>query len=103
MEVEEILRKLKPILGEEKLKPLWMEYLIYPEQRREIEGLIKALKLRYLDEDYNKKSIYLVPPSKDTTSVQEYYRKVSIKASWQKAYFYRIEGSSTEWKVMTSM
>ena len=65
LEIEEIYKKLQPILGAKKLENLWLEYSIYPEQRREIEGIIKALKAKYLDENFEKKKTFLVPPSKE--------------------------------------
>ena len=51
-----------PIIGKEKLDSLWMEYLLYPEQRREIEGIVKALSAKHLDEYFEKKKVFLVPP-----------------------------------------
>jgi len=63
MEIEETFNKLKPIIGKEKLESLWMEYLLYPEQRREIEGIVKALSAKYLEENYERKKVFLVPPS----------------------------------------
>ena len=63
MEIEETFNKLKPIIGKEKLESLWMEYLLYPEQRREIEGIVKALTAKYLGENYERKKVFLVPPS----------------------------------------
>jgi hypothetical protein len=65
MEIEETFNKLKPIVGKEKLESLWMEYLLYPEQRREIEGIAKALTAKYLDENYERKKVFLVPPSEE--------------------------------------
>lgn len=65
MEIEEIFKKLQPFLGNKRLETLWLEYLIYPEHRREIEGIIQALKAKYLDENFERKKIYLVPPSKE--------------------------------------
>lgn len=67
MEIEETFNKLKPIIGKEQLESLWMEYLLYPEQRREIEGIVKALAAKYLDENYEKKKVFLVPPSAEIT------------------------------------
>lgn len=67
MEIEDTFNKLKPIVGKEKLESLWMEYLLYPEQRREIEGIVKALTAKYLDESYEKKKVFLVPPSSEIT------------------------------------
>lgn len=72
MEIEEIFKKLQPILGNEKLEPLWIEYSLYPEQRREIEGIIQALKAKYLDENFERKKVYLVPLSKESAQ-GEYY------------------------------
>ena len=67
MDVEETFKKLKPILGKDKLENLWLEYLIYPEHRREIEGIMKALEVKYLNENMEKKNILLIPPSKEST------------------------------------
>jgi len=63
MEIEETFKKLEPILGKEKLESLWLEYLLYPDDRREIEGILKALSAKYLEEKFEKKKVLLVPPS----------------------------------------
>jgi len=65
MELEEKIKKLKPILGDKKIEALWIEYLIYPEQRREIEGIINALYMKHLGQDHQNQGIFLIPPSED--------------------------------------
>ena len=65
MEIEDAFRKLRPILGKEKLEPLWIEYLLYPEHRKEIEGIVNALKEKYLGEGFEKNKLLLVPPAKE--------------------------------------
>lgn len=63
MEIEDAFRKLRPILGKEKLEPLWIEYLLCPEHRKEIEGTLNALVEKHLDQGFEKKKILLVPPA----------------------------------------
>jgi Holliday junction resolvase-like predicted endonuclease len=65
MEIEDAFRKLRPILGKEKLEPLWIEYLLYPEHRKEIEGIVNALKEKHLGEGFEKNKLLLVPPVKE--------------------------------------
>jgi len=65
MEIEDAFRKLRPILGKEKLEPLWIEYLLYPEHRKEIEGIVNALKEKHLGEGFEKNKLLLVPPAKE--------------------------------------
>ena len=65
MELEEKIKKLKPILGNKKIEALWIEYLLYPEQRREIEGIINALYMKHLGQDHQNEGIFLIPPSEE--------------------------------------
>ena len=61
MDIDELFRKLKPILGK-KVNHLWTEYQLNPEGRREIEGILKVLAARLLNNNYRKKNIILDPP-----------------------------------------
>ena len=65
MDFEEKIRKLRPIIGEKKAKSLWLEYSIYPEHRRELEGIINALYEKHIAEQMQSGKIYLVPPSEE--------------------------------------
>jgi len=65
MDFEEKIRKLMPIIGEKKAKSLWLEYSIYPEHRRELEGIINALYEKHIAEQMQSGKIYLVPPSEE--------------------------------------
>ncbi len=61
MEVDELFQKLEPILGE-KIKALWLEYVLNPDSKQEIEGLLKVLAAKYLNHSFEKRQIVLVPP-----------------------------------------
>jgi hypothetical protein len=65
MDFEEKIRKLRPIIGERKAKSLWLEYSIYPEHRRELEGIVNALYEKHIADLMRSGKIYLVPPSED--------------------------------------
>ena len=65
MDFEEKIKKLKPIIGEKKGKSLWLEYSIYPEHRRELEGIVNALYEKHIGDRIEAGKIYLVPPSED--------------------------------------
>jgi len=65
MDFEEKIRKLRPIIGEKKAKSLWLEYSIYPEHRRELEGIVNALYEKHIADLTQSGNIYLVPPSED--------------------------------------
>lgn len=62
--MNDILAKLKPILGERRTNSLWLAYQLETnlEKRREIEGLIYTLAAKRLDETFEKKTILLQPP-----------------------------------------
>ena len=55
--INEILAKLKPILGEKRANSLWLAYQLETnlEKKREIEGLIHTLSAKHLDETFEKK------------------------------------------------
>jgi hypothetical protein len=65
MDFEEKVRKLRPLIGERRSKALWMEYSIYPEHRRELEGIVNALYEKHIGERALNGEIYLLPPSED--------------------------------------
>jgi len=65
MDFEEKIKKLKPIIGEKKAKSLWMEYSIYPEHRRDLEGIVNALYEKHIADRIQAGYIYLVPPPED--------------------------------------
>jgi hypothetical protein len=67
MEINELFQKLKPVLGD-KVKALWLEYILNPDSRQEIEGLLRALADKYLDQDFESKQILLQPPAKEEAS-----------------------------------
>ncbi|MGH7774063.1 MAG: ATP-binding protein [Candidatus Binatia bacterium] len=61
MDTEEILQKLRPILGD-KLDALWLEYQLNPRKRSEIEGFLQLLAAKHLGKPYVTKQILLEPP-----------------------------------------
>jgi len=69
MEVEELCRKLKPVIGR-KAEALWLAYLSAEkfEEKREIEMTLNLLAARYLNERVDNKRILLTPPPKDIVS-----------------------------------
>lgn len=62
MEIEELFRVLKPVLGE-RLRELWLEYRLNPESRREIEGLLHVLAAQHLGRDFDRQHTLLPPPA----------------------------------------
>lgn len=60
--MDELFGKLKPILGQ-KIDSLWFAYQMEPSLRKEIEGILKVLAAKYLQETYEKNQILLEPPS----------------------------------------
>jgi type IV secretory pathway VirB4 component len=62
-EVESLFKKLKPVLGEEKINRLWLAYQTRSDQksRSEILGILQVLASRYLDENYERKVLLSVP------------------------------------------
>jgi len=67
MEVDELFNKLKPVLGK-RIKELWLEYHLNPKSRAEIEGMLNALASRYLDNNFERKSVILAPPNEELIS-----------------------------------
>jgi hypothetical protein len=67
MEINELFQKLKPVLGD-KVKALWLEYVLNPDSRQEIEGLLRTLADKHLDQDFESKQILLQPPAKEEAS-----------------------------------
>jgi DNA-binding MarR family transcriptional regulator len=84
-ETEELFRKLKPILGAEKLDRLWLAYQTRSDQksRSEILGVLHILAAKYLDDNYDRKLLLSVPSAeliggeyplgKVTHGTQEYH------------------------------
>lgn len=62
MEIEELFRKLKPVLGE-RVDALWLDYQLNPESKKELEGLLRALASQHLGSTFEEKEVLLVPPS----------------------------------------
>lgn len=62
-EVESLFRKLKPVLGEEKINKLWLAYQTRTDSksRSEILGVLQVLASKYLDENYERKVLLSVP------------------------------------------
>jgi len=65
MDFEEKIRKLRPVIGEKKTRSLCLEYSIYPEHRRELEGIVNALYEKHIADLMQSGKIYLVPPSEE--------------------------------------
>jgi DNA-binding MarR family transcriptional regulator len=68
-EVENLFKKLKPVLGEEKINQLWLAYQTRtdPRSRSEILGRLQVLASKYLDENYDRKVLLSVPPKEIIT------------------------------------
>lgn len=62
--IEDVFRKLKPILGE-RIDRLWLAYQSDPKARRTIESILGLLAAKYLGENYEKNQILLEPPAED--------------------------------------
>jgi DNA helicase HerA-like ATPase len=63
LEIDELFQKLEPILGK-RIKALWLEYVLNPDSKQEIEGLLKALAAKHLNHHFEKRQITLVPPER---------------------------------------
>lgn len=65
-EAEALFRKLKPIVGEEKMNRLWLAYQTRTDHksRAEILGILQILAQKHLNENYDRK-VLLSVPSKD--------------------------------------
>jgi hypothetical protein len=61
VEIDELFQKLEPILGK-RIKALWLEYVLNPDSKQEIEGLLKALAAKHLNHSFEKRQIVLTPP-----------------------------------------
>lgn len=61
LDIEELFQKLEPILGK-RVRALWLEYVLSPES--EIEGLIRVLAAKYLNQNFERRRILLTPPDK---------------------------------------
>lgn len=63
-EVENLFKKLKPVLGEEKINQLWLAYQTRTDQRSrsEILGRLQVLTSKFLDENFDRKVLLSVPP-----------------------------------------
>ncbi len=62
--MDEILRRLKPLIGK-KADKLWLAYQSEPKERRTIESLIEILSSKYLGESYERERILLEPPPEE--------------------------------------
>jgi DNA-binding MarR family transcriptional regulator len=66
--VEELLKKLKPILGE-KADQLWLIYAnATPKMKQNIQGMLEILASKELGETFQNDKIVLEPPSEDVSS-----------------------------------
>lgn len=65
-DIDELFRKLKPVLGEEKLRKLWLAYQTQtdPRSRSEILGYLNVLASEYLNDNFDRKILLDVPPAK---------------------------------------
>ena len=61
MEIDELFRKLKPVLGK-RIDYLWLEYHLNPENRKEIEGILHALAAKHLGSNFENRPVLLSPP-----------------------------------------
>lgn len=59
--LDELLTKLKPVLGEKKANVLWMLYHFDNHQRDFIESMACLMSAKYLDETFEKNGIFLPP------------------------------------------
>lgn len=68
-EVENLFKKLKPVLGEEKINQLWLAYQTRtdPRSRSEILGRLQVLASKFLDENFDRKVLLSVPPKEVIT------------------------------------
>jgi len=64
MEIDELFRKLKPVLGK-RIDQLWLEYHLNPQSHTEIEGMLHALAAKHLDNNYEHKRVLLTPPPQE--------------------------------------
>ena len=65
MNIEEVFRKLRPILGEQ-LDTLWQEYLLAePELRKVIEQTLRIIIAQRLAETFESEQVLLKPPPQD--------------------------------------
>ncbi len=64
MEVDELFRKLKPVLGK-RIDQLWLEYHLNPKSHSEIEGILHALAAKHLDNNFEHRRVLLTPPPED--------------------------------------
>ena len=61
--IEELLERLKPILGAERVKKYWLAYLAADrDERARIEALLQMMAARELEIGPGSDSIYLAPP-----------------------------------------
>ncbi len=69
MEVEELCKKLKPVIGR-KANGLWLAYLSAQKfnEKQEIEIALRLLAAKHLNENFDNKRILLTPPPKDMAS-----------------------------------
>ncbi|OVE73913.1 hypothetical protein BVX94_02235 [bacterium B17] len=64
--IEELLERLKPILGSERTRKYWLTYLAADRtERSRIEALLQIMAARELDLAPGSDSVYLAPPPQD--------------------------------------
>lgn len=65
MDIDEVFRKLKPVMGR-KLELLWQEYILAgPDIRRMIEQTLRVMLARRYDEAFDSRHVLLAPPPED--------------------------------------
>jgi len=65
MNIEEVFRKLRPIMGQQ-LDTLWQEYLVADtEIRQTIERMLRVMLAQRLSETFESEQVLLKPPPKD--------------------------------------
>ncbi len=93
-EVENLFKKLKPVLGEEKVNQLWLAYQTRtdPRSRSEILGRLQVLASKYLDENFDRKVLLSVPPKEVITGEYPVGR-----VSYGEKEFYTFGFRENEW------
>ena len=65
MNIEDVFRKLRPIMGEQ-LDRLWQEYLVSDtEVRQTIERMLRVMLAQRLAETFESEQVLLKPPPED--------------------------------------
>lgn len=63
--LDDLLAKLKPVLGEKRARTLWMLYHFDSRQKEFIESIAYLMSARHLDETFEKRDILLPPVPED--------------------------------------